>query len=255
MIKNTWCIYFSPSGTTKKIVNQIAAGIQKEWRECDLLAQREPMPELGPDDLLIAGAPVFAGRIPSPCAERLRGVRGDKTPAIIAAVYGNRDYDDALLELQELLEGQGFRVIAAAAAIAQHSIFPDVAAGRPDEEDLRQLQNFAGKCAKLLESLPQPGRPSVKGHAPYRAPAPVPLKPSADRSCTRCGACAIICPTGAIDPRYPQETDKERCISCTACIAACPQHARAFRGPAYKIAKAGFVKKFSARKEPEFFLL
>ncbi len=64
MIKNTWCIYFSPSGTTKKTVNQIAAGIQKEWQECDLLAQREPMPELGPDDLLIAGAPVFAGRIP-----------------------------------------------------------------------------------------------------------------------------------------------------------------------------------------------
>ena len=56
MIKNTWCIYFSPSGTTKKTVNQIAAGIQKEWQECDLLAQREPMPELGPDDLLIARA-------------------------------------------------------------------------------------------------------------------------------------------------------------------------------------------------------
>lgn len=254
MTKNIWSIYFSPSGTTKKVVNQIAAGIQKEWQECDLLTQHEPQLRLGRDDLLIAGVPVFAGRIPSPCAGRLRGVRGDKTPAIIAAVYGNRDYDDALLELQELLEAQGFRVIAAAAVPAQHSIFPEVAAGRPDDADLRQLQNFAGQCARLLERS-RPGQLSVKGNQPYRAPAPVPLKPSADRSCTRCGACAKICPTGAIDPRLPQKTDKERCISCTACIAVCPQHARAFRGPAYKIAKAGFIKKFSARKEPEFFLL
>lgn len=37
------------------------------------------------------------------------------TPAIAVCVYGNRDYDDALIELKDAIEANGFKTVAAAA--------------------------------------------------------------------------------------------------------------------------------------------
>ena len=251
-----WCIYFSPSGTTKVVMERIAAKMDGEKHTWDLLREPDVTPKtLQPEDVLLVGVPVFSGRIPTPCIPMLQSLNGAQTPAIAVAVYGNRDYDDALLELKNMLEEQAFLVIGAAAVVAQHSIFTKVAAGRPDAEDLEKLDLFSAECIERLQS----GRMNwkelqVKGNKPYREISNVPMKPSADTTCTSCGLCARLCPVHAIDPANPRKTDQTRCISCTACIAACPQGARHFPKLMFVPASVAFEKKCAIRREPEWFL-
>ena len=103
---------------------------------------------------VLVSMPVYAGRIPSICREMLLAhLKGHGNPAIAVAVYGNRDYDDALVELQDLLEENGFCVIAGAAFVAQHSIFTKVAAGRPDEDDRRRMAEFGAMCREKLSGF------------------------------------------------------------------------------------------------------
>ncbi len=249
-------LYFSATGTTKTIVNEVGRCFSKKTSVHELLrGSLEQDLILGADDLLIVGMPVFVGRVPALAVPSLEKLRGDNTPAILVAVYGNRDYEDALLEMKNLLEPRGFIVVAAAAFVAQHSIFPRIAAGRPDAADMEAVRQFAAGCARKLEGFSADGPAVVvKGNFPYREYAVPPLKPGADESCTRCGACAATCPAGAIPEDAPQETDTERCIACGACIVVCPARSRAFRGRQYEETAAVFFRNNSARKEPEIFI-
>lgn len=59
--------------------------------------------------------------------------------AIIVVVYGNWDYVDALIELRDIAVKMGFKPIAAAAFIGEHSFSTEdspIAYGRPDISDL-----------------------------------------------------------------------------------------------------------------------
>lgn len=249
-------VFFSPNGTTQQVVQTIGRNFSFEVESCDLL--RTPLQEdkrIPKDGLTIVGMPVYAGRIPGLCREWLEHLKGEGGPAVAVAVYGNRDYDDALLELTDFLEENGFTVIGAGAFIAQHSIFPKVGAGRPDQADKEAMALFAEKCAENLARLEAGEKKKlvVKGNPEYRKPGAVPLKPSADKSCTRCGACAALCPTQSIPKDDPRQTNKETCISCGACIHNCPAGARAFRGPMYTIAEKKFCKKNATYRKPELF--
>lgn len=50
-----------------------------------------------------------------------------------------------------------------------------------------------------------------------------------DEKCTQCGACTIICPTGAlaIPDRETMvvEFDIDKCVACSLCVEACPPRA------------------------------
>lgn len=248
--------YFSATGTTKKVVREIGSHFSSEAGKRDIL--REPFTtqeSVDGDTLAVIGVPVYSGRIPESCVEMLGKLKGKNTPAIAVVVYGNRDYDDALLELTEILTGNGFLVFGAGAFVAQHSIFPRVAAARPDQNDIRRIADFSQQCeAKLHQMTGGEASIRVKGNSPYKKAAPVPLKPSAGKQCNACGACARACPAGAISRENPPSKDKALCISCAACIAACPQNAQAFRGVPYKLFGMLFERKCSPRREPETFV-
>ena len=183
----------------------------------------------------------------------LKKFKGENTPAIAIVVYGNRDYDDALLELTDILKANGFVTVAAAAFIAQHSIFPIVASGRPDQKDKQIIESFSKKCEKAFTDFSGQEKVDVKGNFPYKKPMAVPLRPTGDDKCNSCGICVKICPTKAIATQTPQNTDKSRCIACAACIATCPQNARAFRGIMNTIAGKAFALMTRSRKEPDIF--
>ena len=144
-------IFFSPSGTTKKVLDQIASNFDEENQICDLL-YFDGEKEFASDDVVIVGMPVFAGRIPKTARARLSKLTGDNTKAIAVVNYGNAHVTDALIELVDLLNENNFDVIAAASTISHHSIFDGVAVGRPDEEDIEKINEFAQNAIEKIES-------------------------------------------------------------------------------------------------------
>ena len=250
-------IYFSPSGTTRAIVNEITKYFSRKKEVYDLL--KNPLKEeitFGKEDFLVVGTPVYAGRIPSVCAEMLSKIKGDNTPVIAVVVYGNREYEDSLLELKTILEENGFIVISAGAFISQHSIFPGVGYLRPDVKDKQEARKFAIESCKKFEAVSDITGMSieVKGNFPYKEPGKIPLGLLVEKNCKKCGLCADICPVKAISRDHPGKIDRDLCIMCTACFHVCPLNCRKFHGFRYALAGKIFEKKFSQRKRPEVFL-
>ena len=242
--------FFSPSGTTRKYAIATTEAFGGDSQLIDLTHGTCPIEsELTEGDTALLISPVYAGRISSMAAERFRQIHGHGMKAIVVVVYGNRDYDDALLELADIASEDGFEVVAAGAFIAQHCIFPKVANGRPDKSDMEIAVDFikrAGESNKLDLS-------TIKGKRPYKKPGAIPLRPhTIENECRSCGVCVRECPAGAIDS-VTFTTDKDKCITCCRCIAVCSSHARKFKGIMYASVGKIFVAQNSKRREPELF--
>lgn len=250
-------VYFSATYTTRKAARAVAERLPGTVEEHDITCG-------GPDgdvvlagsgDLLVAAVPVYAGRVPPRAAEGLRRFHANGAPAVAMVVYGNRAYDDALIELCDLLDQGGFKVIGAGAFVARHSIFTSIAAGRPDGADMAAMARFAAGCTSLLKSVSTTSglsAPRVPGNRPYREATPIPIYPSGSRKkCNHCNLCVSLCPMGAISPNRPSRTDGSLCISCGRCVEICPQHTRCFSGVTYKMAERKITKLCRQRREPE----
>lgn len=251
-------VCFSARGTTKCYADLLASVLGSHEDHAWLKeGERKPL-SLGRDDVLVLSMPVYGGFIPAPCLGPVKALKGDGSAAIIIAVYGNRHYDDALTQMKDLLEGQGFCVIAAAAFIAGHSIFTSVAKGRPDDVDKQAASAFASRCAWLIEDRTRwEGRGLVLPSGPGKDSSSfmgTPFHPTGDGGCTYCLRCVRTCPVHAINPAVPTRTS-DWCISCGACIEACPVHSRAHRAEGFEAAEAAFASKCAARREAEVFFV
>lgn len=172
---------------------------------------------------------------------------------MVLAVYGNRDYDDALLEACDLLHRNGFVVVAAAAFVAEHSLTAKVGAGRPDAADMAAAKDFARQAAPRLAARPL--RPVVvKGQRPYKErPAARSVAPKTTARCTGCLFCVHNCPMGVISTDDPRIV-REGCIRCCACVRCCPEHAKFFDDPGIVAIAAMLESRCLTRREPEFFV-
>lgn len=257
-LHKTTTIYFSPTGNTKKYVKSLGMIFSDSCNEIDLTRHesRNKKVSFSENELVIIGSPVYSGRIPEADGNIFRGLIGNSTPAIIIVTYGNREYDDALLELKNNIEGQGFIVMAAGAFIGRHSIMPAVAAERPDYNDYKILERFGIQAKTKLDRLATPVRDlTINGNVPYRNIVKIPFVPTANRKCIKCGICALNCPVCAISRDNPKKIDKNKCIRCFACVHNCPQKARAIRSLLFRFKIRKFKKMLSSkRKEPEYFI-
>jgi len=246
-----WIIaHFSPTGGTKKVADAIAAGFNTPVVEMDLTKANSTV-TLGEKDALMAVLPVYAGRVPQISLERLSALKGSGQKAMAVVVYGNREFDDALLETKHALETNGFQVIAAAAFIAEHSIVRSIAAGRPDAEDEKIARQFA---ADVMAKMKNPAPVNVPGNDPYVELKPSTFHPAADENCVQCGACAGQCPVGAIPLENPSQTLVDVCINCMRCVQVCPVRSRALPVPFVAGATQMLNEKAAGYKKPVIFL-
>ncbi len=246
---------FSPTGGTRKYCTEIAKRLDGDYEILDLTRRevREKEYHFTADDFVIFGAPVYAGRLPKIPGGIFERVKGEQTPAAFLVSYGNREYEDALLEEKEICEANGFIGVAAGAWIAPHTFSDRIAAGRPDEKDMEKVEEFAAALKKVLEGgLPAKGALSVPGNHPYRDTKSMPFHPKGNKKCIDCKKCVSICPTGAISLENPKKTNTETCIDCLACVKNCPAGARSISGPIFRLAVSKLESNLAERrKEPE----
>ena len=265
-------MYFSPTGTTEKVVcataKQIVANMNGDVSENDidftLPAAREETVSFTENDIVILGVPVYAGRVPNILLKYLNSITGNGALAVPVVLYGNRNYDDALIELKDILESDGFKVIAGGAFIGEHSFSRTLAKNRPDDKDMLIISDFADKiCAKIMNgNMAQ--NIAVKGDTPYRSyympknqeGIPVNIRkvtPKTNSECTDCKLCVSACPMGSIDPEDVSKLNGI-CIKCGACIKKCPSHAKYYDDQDYLRHKYELEIDFARRKEPEIFI-
>ena len=184
-------ICFSPTHTSKTIAEAVATGMARARcgsegnaeasascsmlvRTIDLTLDRSDEPiTLTSGETVVLGAPVYAGRVAPEAVRRLKRIQvaaGASIPAVITVTYGNRDYEDALVELYDLAVLLGLSPFAAGAFIGEHSYStPEmpVAEGRPDTLDL--AGQFRSICPISHQGQPAIQRAVPPGlrHIPY----------------------------------------------------------------------------------------
>ena len=238
---------------------------------------RKSFPELKPTDLVIFGMPTYAGRLPNLMLKYLDTIEGNGAMTIPVVTFGNRDFEDSLKELTEILESKGFRTFAAGAFSCEHSFSKILGAGRPDRQDEEEIRDFAEKAfIKLKNACTGAGAQetcdSVDNFSPVRVSGKTDngyyqpkdnkggkidirkVKPITKESCNNCGLCAEICPMGAVNPDDPSEITGI-CIKCGACIKRCPVAAKDFVDEGYLYHKKDLEEKFgSVRAENRIFI-
>ncbi len=248
-------IYFSPTGGTKKVADLVAGSWTDRPAALDLTAcGADPRSiALSGEDVAVIAVPSYAGRVPAPAAARLGALEGNGAGAILVCVYGNRAYEDTLVELEDLARTAGFHIIAAVTAVAEHSIVRRIASGRPDAQDRQQMMEFSAKIrAKLAAG--DCSEPTLPGNRPYRKAGRAGIVPGPTRACVRCGVCAGACPVGAISGSDPGKVDKKSCISCMRCVSVCPHGARKGNGLMIALAGAMLKKECAGRKDCRLYL-
>jgi len=264
-IQKARLVYFSPTRTTKAILESISGGTGAEAVEhmdITLPDAGHDFAEMKKDELLIIGAPVYAGRLPEIAVKRLHSMKSKGGPAVIVVLYGNREIEDALVELSDIAAARGFIPVAGGAFIGEHSFsnasFP-LAKGRPDASDIQCAREFGrsiGEYLRSIGSLQDIGPLKLPGNRPYREPVEHPkTSPVTDSElCTACGTCVSACPTGSILVDKTAKTDVETCILCCACVKLCPENARALKDPFLGQIIEWLHSNTERRKEPEVFI-
>lgn len=273
-IQTVWAAYFSATDTTKTVVTTIArrlaqqTGAELATYDFTLPQTRKQPKAFAPGDLVVFGTPVYAGRVPNLLIKFVASVQGGGALALPVVCYGNRSYDDALMELRNTLAAGGFTPVAAGAFPCQHAFSDTQAAGRPDLSDRTIASGFADQVFRKVQALASPEAcPAfyVKGNdpvGPYYTPRDrhgnpiniLPVKPKTTDACTQCGLCAKQCPLGAIDLEDARQTPG-KCMKCNRCVKHCPAGAKYFDDPNYLYHKTELEDLYSwPRKEPELFL-
>ena len=197
-------ITFSPTGGTLRVCEALCEGLGTIATATELCvpADEVAVPTIGPSDLVVVGMPVYAGRVPALAVERLRCVETHGARCVVVAVYGNRAYEDALVEMRDVATAMGFRVVAAVAAIAEHSICRMYGAGRPDEADAHELAAFGAAIRNAMERK-EPSHPLVvPGNRPYKQGCTGPF-PTNVRQPMSCGShSARPSPRGQLEPLH-----------------------------------------------------
>jgi len=281
MEKKVVALYWSATGNTKKVVTflgeSLAAYLKWKLEMIDFTSfeARKKEYDFSPEDIVIIGSPTYAGKLPNKILPDFKGkLHLNGALGIGIVTYGNRNYDHSLAELCSVVEENHGCMIAGAAIPCQHSFSSKLANGRPDEEDLKGIRDFAKKVADVIVTYgnrdnPQSTIKSVASFLPGNADAPyyTPLgedgtqavflkaKPITElERCSGCGRCATVCPMNSIHCENVAEVTGI-CIKCQACIQECPSNAKKFEDEAFLSHVRMLEKMDTGKKEQEYYIV
>lgn len=269
---NLRTIYFSATGTSKKVALAISQSIATEFVVEDITFQSLQNTTYATNDLLCVAVPVYGGGVTPVALKRLEAIRGNNTPAVVVVVYGNRNFERAAVQMSDFLAERGFITIAVAAFVGEHSYSTEqypIAVGRPAEGDINDAKHFGQlvkeKLARGIESVdvsalqcPDSGEENVKafvefvkGYQAEQAKNPIKLLPITDEDrCVMCGVCVDVCPMEAIDRENVSVVDSTLCIKCCACVKECPKEAKTLNSPF-----APMLSKYFSQSKPNVWLV
>ena len=274
MIKKVWGMYFTGTGTTEKVVTHIGKkiaeklGVEYEDYDFTLPKVRKVEKSFTEEDLVVFGTPVIAGRVPNLLLKYLDTLKGNGALAVPVVLYGNRNFDDALIELRNILKNKGMKPIAGGAFIGEHSFSKILGAGRPDTKDMEIASTFAENIFEKVtgKDFDPEKLIEVKGETPirfYYQPRDSKgnsidirkVKPKTNMElCNKCGLCASICPLGSINPEDPSDVFGI-CMKCCACVKRCPNGAKYYDDENYLYHQHELEDEYGKiRREPELFL-
>lgn len=248
-------IVFSPTGGTLKASEAVIGQWSESFETVDLTDPDKDLSEycFEKEDIALIAVPSYGGRVPAVASERLSKLKGGGAKCVILCVYGNRAYEDTLVETEDIAKECGFSVIAAIAAVAEHSIARQYASGRPDSEDVKRLKEFAGIISEKLQKENPDTELKLAGNRPYKKTSGGGLVPKADKNCVKCGTCAQKCPVQAISAENIDTADSKKCISCMRCVKVCPHFARKVSKAMVSAVSLALKKSCSQRKDCEIF--
>jgi ferredoxin len=210
------------------------------------------------DELLVLAFPVHGGRLPKLALEIFQTLPAGHRPAVALVVYGNRAYEDALLELYDLCVNKGYYLVGAAAFIGEHSYSHVMGRSRPDPADLEAAKGLGLSLRhsllggdKVLSDTPllATAKRPYRGYSPKRN-----VLPETSKKCVGCLICVKNCPTGAFEGGDPRKIDPDKCVLCAACVKACPEKAKSFNDDEFTDDMAAMAAANLDRKEPVIFL-
>lgn len=268
-INSVTTLFFSPTGGTKRIAtvlaDRIAFRLSVPVISYDITLPKDRAKPLSfeADTLLVTVFPTYAGKLPNKILPDIKRILSNGCGQPVAAIvtFGNRNFDNSLAELFDLLNRGGFFPIAGAAFICEHPFSKKLGTMRPDSTDFNDIDKFASILQDRLSEFPRE-KLQIPGDAdaPYYTPLGEDGEPAGflkatpftiKDSCFNCGKCAACCPVSSIDPK---DTSKNTgpCIKCHACIKICPVMAKSFTDPDFLSHVAYLEKHFASRKAPTF---
>jgi len=268
VIKQLTQIFFSPTGTTRKVLSAIAEGINAdEIKGYDLTPPDKrdnfQLTLKKEDEIVLLGVPVYEEHVPDLLWDALNNIEASGQSIILVAVYGNIGFGMSLKELEAWAKRVGFHVVGAAAFIGEHSFSHKglpLAENRPDVDDMKEAREFGKTLLAKLEndvplSLYIPGRLPLMGRILQKNSSKFFAHyPEADmKKCTRCMRCLNACPSGAID-LGTLKIDHSVCLHCFACVRVCAPGARKIELKLKSFVRTFLQAQTKTRKFPELFL-
>ncbi|MCT4614741.1 MAG: 4Fe-4S binding protein [Marinifilaceae bacterium] len=273
-----YAIYFSPGGTTKKTVLNIAQTLANKFTkgeviEYDMLIMKNRKREysFSKNDFVILGFMTLVQPF-GPANEILQCLQGNNTPIVNIALFGNGMYGNTLKVMNTKVRKKGFINIASAAFIGAMSYNREVAKNRPDLKDILIQKEFANQIADKISNHNFKEVNKYKTDYPsnsvfhYLKTAIMQYMPLGkikvtkalnslkfNKHCVSCGKCEQNCPVEAIDLKNKISNNKI-CIGCLACVNNCEYNGINYTNKFMIKAAKDCEKSFSKRREPCLFL-
>jgi len=234
-------VYFSPTGTTKKIAEAIALGLHAEKTEyIDITGptERNNIKRAIHSDILVLGFPVYEEHIPDEVRKYLRSASVKVHASVLFCVYGNVAFGKSLREAYGIMKSKQAPAISLGAFIGEHSFATNevpIGVNRPDNVDLEQGKKLGVISAlrydkqEFIKERDVPENMLLAGRfIPRNSVKWVSIAPAVHMDlCTKCNLCIKKCPMGAIHKDF--SINERECIRCYACVRVCKVEARKIR--------------------------